>query len=71
MLGIDQSFVNRLIKELLLIEAKNEKKGFSGFKRQRSSKGRSLEAVPEESQGVFSPFFFPLGGFILGNRSFG
>ena len=71
MLGINQSFANRLIKELLLVKAENEKKGFSGFKRQRSSKGRSLEAVLEESQGVLSPFFFPLGGFILGNRSLG
>ncbi|NBH24984.1 hypothetical protein D3Z60_04055 [Lachnospiraceae bacterium] len=48
------------------------KKGFSGFKCQRSSRGRSFEAVLEESQGVLSPFFFPLGVFfILGNRSFG
>ena len=47
------------------------KKGFSGFKCQRSSRGRSFEAVLEESQGVFSPFFFPFGGFIFGNRSFG
>ncbi len=44
----------------------------AGFKCQRSSKGRSFEAVLEESQGVLSPFFFPLGVFfILGNRSFG
>ena len=30
-----------------------------------------MEAVLEESQGVLSPFFFPLGGFILGKRSLG
>lgn len=29
--------------------------------------GRSLDTVLEESQGVFSPFFFPFGDFILGN----
>ena len=37
----------------------------------RSSRGRRLEATLEESQGVLSPFFLPLGGFSLGNRSFG
>ena len=42
------------------------KKGFSGFNGQCSSKGRSLDAILEELQGVLSPFFFPLGGFILG-----
>ena len=30
-----------------------------------------MEAVLEESQGVLSPFFFPLGGFIFGKRSLG
>lgn len=45
--------------------------GFSGFKWQRSNKGRSLEAMLEESQGVLSPFFLPLGSFILGKRSLG
>ena len=68
MIWVDQTFVDGLIQELLLIKAE---KGFFGFKCQRYSKGRSLEAVLEESQGVFSPFFFPLGGFILGNRSLG
>lgn len=37
---------------------------------QRSSIGRSLEATEEESQGVFSSFFFSLGTFNLGKRSF-
>lgn len=46
-------------------------KGLSGFKCQRSNKGRSLEATLEESQGVFSPFFLPLGGFIFGKPVFG
>ena len=71
MVWIDQSFLDRTIQELLMIKPKDEKKGFSGFNFQRSSKGRSLEAILEESQGVFSPFFFPLGGFILGKRSLG
>ena len=39
------------------------KKGFSGFNGQCSSKGRSLDAILEELQGVLSPFFFPLGRF--------
>ena len=47
------------------------KNGFAGLSCQRSSKGRSLDAVLEESQGVLSPFFFPFGGFTLGKRSFG
>ena len=71
MVWVNQSFLNRTIQELLMIKPEDEKKGFSGFNFQCSSKGRSLEAVLEESQGVLSPFFFPLGGFILGKRSFG
>ena len=71
MVWMDQSFLDRTIQELLLIKPKDEKKGFSGFNGQCSSKGRSLDAILEELQGVLSPFFFPLGGFILGKRSFG
>ena len=67
MIRIDQSSVDGTIQELLFVETENKGNGFSGFKFQRSSRGRSLEAVLEESQGVLSPFFFPLGGFILEN----
>ena len=71
MVGIDQSLADRKIQELLLIETENKKKRIFRFQLQRSRRGRSLEAALEESQGVLSPFFFPLGGFILGKRSFG
>ena len=47
------------------------KKRFTGFDCQCSSKGRSLDVVLEESQGVLTPFFFSLVGFIFGKRSFG
>lgn len=71
MARIDQSLMDGQIEELLFIKAENKKKGFSGLNCQRSNRGRSLEAMLEESQGVLSPFFFPLGGFILGKRSLG
>ena len=59
MVWVDQSFLNRTIQELLLIETETRENGFSGLNFQCSSKGRSLDAVLEESQGVLSPFFFP------------
>lgn len=74
MLWIDQSFVDGLVQELLFVKPEDKKKWIFRFQVpafQRSSKGRSLEAMLEESQGVLSPFFFPLGGFILGNRFLG
>ena len=40
---IAQSLVDGTVQELLLIEAENKKNGFSGFKFQRSSRGRSLK----------------------------
>lgn len=50
-------------QELLGIKPKDEKKGFAGFSCHYSSKGRSLDAVLEKSQGILSLFFFSLVWF--------
>lgn len=71
MFRVDQPLTDGKVQELLLIKTEDEGKGLSGLNCQRSSKGRRLEAMLEESQGVLSPFFFPLGVFLLGKRSLG
>lgn len=45
----DQSFMDGQIEELLFIKAENKEKGFPGLNCQRSKRGRSLEAMLEES----------------------
>ena len=68
---IHQSVLNRTIQELVAIEPENKGKKDFPVSAANDQQRRSLEAVLEESQGVLSPFLFPLGGFILGNRSLG
>lgn len=59
MFRVDQPLTDGKVQELLLIKTEDEGKGLSGLNCQRSSKGRRLEAMLEESQGVLSPFFSP------------
>ena len=71
MVRIDQSFLNRTIQELLLIETENKGKRIFRFEFPMFQQRKKFGCGTEESQGVLSPFLFPLGGFILGKRSLG
>lgn len=68
---IDQAPADGPVQELLPVEAEYKGERILRLQAPALQQRKDLEAVLEESQGVFSPFFFPFGGFIFGNLSFG
>lgn len=63
MLGVNQSFLNRTIQELLMIKAKDEKKGILRFQFPAFQQRKKFGSDTGRITGRFIPLLFPLGWF--------